>query len=198
MGTDAIVAQPATLTGSIGVVAGKIATGGTYEKVGVTVEPVSQGRFAEIYSPVTRFSEDERAKMQVHIDAIYESFLRKAADGRGTTREAIHEVAQGRVWTGRQAQERGLVDELGGLSRAIALAKERAGLEVGEEVELVIYPRPKNLLELVNEGLGGINRGFGLEQLAQSHWEVFKHMTVSIDLFRRGEPLLLMPGVLGP
>ena len=198
MGADAVVAQPATLTGSIGVVAGKIATGGTYEKVGITIEPVSQGRFAEIYSPVTRFSDDERAKMQAHIDAIYELFLRKAAEGRNTTREAVHEVAQGRVWTGRQALERGLVDELGGLSRALELAKERAGLEAGEEVELVIYPRPKNLLELLNEGLGGIKTAVGLGQLVQSQWEVFKHMTVSMDLFRRGEPLLLMPGVLGP
>ena len=152
MAADTIVAQPATLTGSIGVVGGKITTGGTYQKVGITIEGVSNGRFAGMYSPVTPFSDDERAKMQEHIDAIYEQFLTKAAEGRNTTRDAIHEVAQGRVWTGRQAKERGLVDELGGLGRAIALAKERVGIEADAEVELVVYPRPKSLFELLRGG----------------------------------------------
>ena len=198
MGADTIVAQPATLTGSIGVVAGKIATGGTYEKVGITVEPVSQGRFAEIYSPVTRFSDDERAKMQEHIDAIYELFLRKAAEGRGTTRDAVHEVAQGRVWTGRQAKERGLIDELGGLFLAIALAKEQVGLEAGEDVELVIYPRPKSLFELVSQGLASAKTAAGFGALASPQLQALKRMTVSLGSFRRGEPLLLMPGVLVP
>ena len=117
MGADAIVAQPATLTGSIGVVFGKFTTGGTYEKLGVGIEPVSEGRFAEIYSPVTRFSDAERAKAQQHVDAIYGQFVAKAAEGRGTTPDALHEVAQGRVWTGRQALEHGLIDEVGGLGR---------------------------------------------------------------------------------
>ena len=152
MAADTIVAQPATLTGSIGVVAGKITTGGTYEKVGVTIEPVSNGRFAGMYSPVTPFTDDERAKMQEHIDAIYEQFLMKAAEGRGTTRDVIHAVAQGRVWTGRMAKERGLVDELGGLGRAIALVKERVGIDADADVELVVYPRPKSLFELLRGG----------------------------------------------
>ena len=198
MGADTIVAQPATLTGSIGVVAGKIATGGTYEKVGITVEPVSNGRFAGMYSPVTPFSDDERAKMQEHIDAIYEQFLMKAADGRGTTRDAIHEVAQGRVWTGRQAKERGLVDELGGLSRAIALAKDRAGIDADTEVELVVYPRPKSLFELLSEG-------FTVAQaVARMGWfplppaRALGAATAPLRLFRTGEPLALMPGVFVP
>ena len=80
MGADAIVAQPATLTGSIGVVFGKFTIGGTYEKLGIGIEPVSEGRFAEIYSPVTRFSDAERAKAQEHVDAIYEQFVTKAAE----------------------------------------------------------------------------------------------------------------------
>jgi protease-4 len=197
MGADAIVAQPATLTGSIGVVAGKITTGGTYEKVGINIEPVSQGRFAEIYSPIRPFSDDERDKMQEHIDAIYEQFLTKAAEGRGTTRDAIHELAQGRVWTGRQAKERGLVDELGGLSRAIALAKEHVGIDPDEEVELVVYPRPKSLFELLNEG-------FTVTQAAaQLGWlpvppAVIEAATAPFQLFRTGEPLALMPSVFTP
>ena len=197
MAADTIVAQPATLTGSIGVVGGKITTGSTYEKIGVTIEPVSSGRFAGMYSPVTPFSDDERAKMQEHIDAIYEQFLTKAAEGRGTTRDAIHKVAQGRVWTGRQAKERGLVDELGGLGRAIALAKERVGIDADVEVELVVYPRPKSLFELLRGGLTVT------QAAARLGWFPFPvralgAATAPLRLFRTGEPLALMPGVLVP
>jgi protease-4 len=198
MGADTIVAQPATLTGSIGVVAGKIATGGAYEKLGVTIEPVSDGRFAELYSPATRFSDDERAKMQEHIDAIYEQFLLKAADGRETTRDAMHAVAQGRVWTGRQARENGLIDEVGGLSRAIAIAKERVGLDEAQEVELVVYPRARSLFELLDGGftmtevmgrfIGFFPREPRALGAAMAPWR----------MFRAGEPLAIMPGALVP
>ena len=198
MGADTIVAQPATLTGSIGVVAGKITTGGTYEKVGVTLEPVSNGRFAEIYSPVTPFSDDERAKMQEHIDAIDEQFLTKAAEGRGTTRDAVHDVAQGRVWTGRQAKEHGLIDELGGLGRAIALAKERVGIDADDEVELVAFPRPKSLFELLNEGFTVAQAATRLGWFPLPPARALGAATAPLRLFRSGEPLALMPGVFVP
>ena len=197
MAADSIVAQPATLTGSIGVVAGKIATGGVYEKVGVTVEPVSDGRFAEIYSSVTPFSDDERIKMQGHVDAIYEQFLTKAAEGREMTRDAVHELAQGRVWTGRQAQARGLVDELGGLDRAVAVAKDRAGIGANDEVELVVYPRERSFLDLLSEGFTVTQAAarLGWFPLPLATLEV---ATVPLRLFRSGEPLALMPGTLTP
>jgi len=198
MGADTIVAQPATLTGSIGVVAGKVATGGTFSKAGVVIEPVSQGRFAKMYSPFTPFSDDERAKMQEHVDAIYEEFLTKAADGRGTTRDAIHEVAQGRVWTGRQARDHGLVDELGGLGLAIALAKERVGIDAGDEVELVVYPRPKSLFELFSDGVTVVQAAVRLGWLPSSRVQALAAATAPLRLFRRGEPLALMPGVFVP
>lgn len=198
MAADTIVAQPATLTGSIGVVAGKITTGGTYEKVGVTIEPVSNGRFAGIYSPVTPFSDDERAKMQEHIDAIYEQFLAKAAEGRGTTRDAIHEVAQGRVWTGRQAKELGLIDELGGLGRAIVLAKERVGIDADADVELVVYPRPKSLFELLSGGFTVAQAAARLGWLPVPTTRALGAATVPLRLFRSGEPLALMPGLFVP
>jgi protease-4 len=194
MSADAIVAQPATLTGSIGVVAGKVTTGGVYEKIGINIEPVSQGRFAEIYSPVRPFSDDERTKMQSHIDAIYEQFLAKAAEGRGTTRDAIHELAQGRVWTGRQAEERGLVDELGGLPRAIALAKEHVGIDADEEVQLIVYPRPKSLFELLNEGFTVTQAAVQLGWLPVSP-QALEAVSAPMRMFRSGEPLALMPSV---
>lgn len=198
MAADAIVAQPATLTGSIGVMAGKIATGGAYEKLGVMLEPVSQGRFAEIWSPVTRFSEAERAKMQAYVDAVYEDFVEKAAAGRQTTRDDIHAVAQGRVWTGRQAAERGLVDELGGLSRALALAKERAGIDADDEVRLVVYPRPKSFFELLDEGfpMAGVLGTLGW--LPPSEAAVAARAAAPVTLFRPGEPLAVMPGAFAP
>ena len=198
MAADTVVAQPATLTGSIGVVAGKIATRGTYEKVGITVEPVSDGRFAGIYSSVTPFSDDERAKMQEHIDAIYEQFLKKAAEGRATTRDAIHEVAQGRVWTGRQAKELGLVDELGGLGRAITLAKERVGIDAETEVELVVYPRPRSLFELLNDGFTVAQAAARLGWFPLPPARAMAAATAPLRLFRSGEPLALMPGALVP
>lgn len=197
MAADSIVAQPATLTGSIGVVAGKIATRGLYEKVGVTVEPVSDGRFAEIYSSVMPFSDDERIKMQEHVDAIYEQFLTKAAEGREMTRDAVHELAQGRVWTGRQAKARGLVDELGGLDRAVAMAKDRAGIGADDEVELVAYPRERSFIDLLSEG-------FTVTQAAtRLGWVPLPLATldaaiVPLRLFRSGEPLALMSGALIP
>ena len=193
MGADAIVAQPATLTGSIGVVFGKFTTGGTYEKLGVGIEPVSEGRFAEIYSPVTRFSDAERAKVQEHVDAIYEQFVSKAAEGRGTTRDRLHEVAQGRVWTGRQALEHGLIDEVGGLGRAIALAKEKAGIDPDDEVELVVYPRPKGFFELLDEGFPMARIAAAWAGLAPEAALVGR-AAAPARLFRPGEPLAIMPG----
>ena len=197
MAADSIVAQPATLTGSIGVVAGKIATRGVYEKVGVTVEPVSDGRFAEIYSPVIPFSVDERIKVQEQVDAIYEQFLTKAAEGREMTRDAVHELAQGRVWTGRQAKARGLVDELGGLDRAVAVAKDRAGIDADDEVELVVYPRERSFLDLLSEGFTVTQAA---ARLGWFPWPLatLEAATVPMRLFRSGEPLALMSGTLIP
>ena len=197
MGADAIVAQPATWTGSIGVVFGKFTTGGVYEKLGVGIEPVSEGRFAEIYSPVTRFSDAERAKAQEHLDAIYEQFVTKAAEGRGTTRDVLHEVAQGRVWTGRQALEHGLIDQVGGLARAIALAKEKAGIDPGDEVELVIYPRPRGFFELLDEGFP-MARALGALAGVSPEAAVVGRAAAPARLFRPGEPLAIMPGAFLP
>ncbi len=197
MGADAIVAQPATLTGSIGVVFGKFTTGGTYEKLGIGIEPVSEGRFAEIYSPVTRFSDAERAKVQEQLNAIYEQFVTKAAEGRQTTRDLLHEVAQGRVWTGRQALQHGLIDEVGGLGRAIGLAKEKAGIDPDDEVELVIYPRPKSFFELLDEGFP-MARALGALAPSSPEAAVVGRAIAPARLYRPGEPLAIMPGAFVP
>jgi protease-4 len=115
MPAHAIVAQPATLTGSIGVVMLKFVIDGTLKKLGMNMEGVKSGRYADLYSPVRAFSAEERAKVQEQMQATYDTFVEKAAAGRNTTPERIDAVAQGRVWTGAQAKQIGLVDELGGL-----------------------------------------------------------------------------------
>lgn len=197
MPADVIVAQPGTLTGSIGVVGGKLALGGAFDKLGVAVEEVSAGRMAGMYSPVNRFSDAARARVQQIIDAFYEEFLARAAEGRGMTRDAVHAVGQGRVWTGRQARELGLVDELGGMDAAVAAAKRLAGIEAGREVTLVQYPRPRTFFETLSEGLeiraGGslldaVLPGSRLAAGAEA-------ATAPLRLFRPGEPLALMPFV---
>src|SRR4029453_2107847 len=108
---DVIVAQPGTLTGSIGVYTGKFVTGGTFEKLGANIEATSKGRHAEIYSPDRRFTPEEREKVQASMQAVYDEFIERAAESRHTTPEKIDQVAQGRVWTGQQAKALGLVDQ---------------------------------------------------------------------------------------
>ena len=193
MPAHAIVAQSATLTGSIGVVGGKFALGGTFEKIGLDIETVADGQVADINSPVAPYSDDARARLQQQIDAIYETFLDKAAQGRSMTRDAVHAVAQGRVWTGRQAKDLGLVDELGGLARAVTVAKERAGIGADVEVTLVPYPRPRSLFEVVNSSLTVRSVAGGRAWLTSPIDHLLAAVTTPMRLFRPGEPLALMP-----
>jgi len=196
MPAHAIVAEPATLTGSIGVVLTKFVIDGTLKKLGMNMEGVSQGKYANMYSPVRPFSPEERVRMVENMQATYDTFVEKAAQGRNTTPERIDAIGQGRVWTGRQAKEIGLVDELGGLERAVALAKQRAKIAQDTEVELIIYPPKKSFYDLLSDPLGSNDRastlgsllGFGNPKIVQA-------LAAPLRVFRRGEPLALMPNV---
>ena len=172
---------------------GKFALGGTFEKIGLDIETVADGKVADINSPDARYSDDARARLQQQIDAIYETFLDKAAQGRSMTRDAVHAVAQGRVWTGRQAKDLGLVDELGGLARAVTVAKERAGIGADVEVTLVSYPRPRSLFEVVNSSLTVRSVAGGRAWLTLPIDHLLAAVTAPMRLFRPGEPLALMP-----
>jgi protease-4 len=151
MNGDVIVAQPGTITGSIGVFSGKFSMGELYEKLGLSHETVIRGRSADIFSSWEPWSDEDRAKIRALNESFYETFVSKAAEGRGRTPEEIHAVAQGRVWTGQQALENGLVDVLGGLDTAVAAARERAGIAPGEAVRLVVLPERKGFLETLLE-----------------------------------------------
>src|SRR6185436_18757106 len=155
MPAQVIVAQPSTLTGSIGVVGGKFVTGGVYEKLGAHIDSTSMGKHAEINSPARPYNPEEVKKLQEQLQAFYDQFVEKVADSRHSTPEKIDALAQGRVWTGRQAKQNRLVDELGGLDRAVAIAKERAKIAADTEVELMVYPPRKSFYELVTEQFSG-------------------------------------------
>jgi len=194
MPTEAIVAQPGTLTGSIGIFGGKMVIGGTLDKVGVTTEAVVSGANAGIYSPFAPFTPAQREKVASFMDDFYKNFLTKVAESRKSTPAAIHAVAQGRVWTGRQALGHGLVDALGGLDAAVALAKEKAKIPANEDVQLVVYPERRGLLDALSEQFGGAGTAGLWSMLAgTSERRAMAALSAPTRLFRRGEPLALMP-----
>jgi protease IV len=147
MASDVIVAEPGTLTGSIGVFSGKFSLRGLYDKLGISKEVLSRGKNASLYSEYRPWSSEERAKVRAMNVAFYQEFVKKAAEGRKTSYAALDAVAQGRVWTGAEALEHGLVDRLGGLDAALLAAKEKAGIAPGREVEIVVLPERKGLIE---------------------------------------------------
>jgi protease-4 len=191
MPAHAIVAQPATLTGSIGVFGGKFAISGTLDKLGITTETVASGRNATTASPLAPFSTEQRAKVQEYMDDFYRTFITKVAAARDKTPEEIDRVARGRVWSGAQALERGLVDELGGLDRAVALAKDRAGIAEDEDVELVVYPQRRTLYEAFREQFGSGEAS--VAALLGPHGRAAASVLAPALLFRRAEALALMP-----
>jgi protease IV len=146
---DPIVAYPGTLTGSIGVVFGKPNLHGLYDKLGINKEAIQRGKHASIDSDYTPLSPDERAKLKEGIDESYHDFVSKVADARHRKFEDIEPLAQGRVWLGSQAKARGLVDELGGIDKAIELIKQKAKIPAGERVSLMIYPGRRNILDIL-------------------------------------------------
>jgi protease-4 len=200
MAGDVIVAQPGTLTGSIGIYTGKFVTGGSLDKLGANIEATSEGRHAEMNSPDRRFTPEERAKVQESMQAFYDQFVEKAAAARQTTPEKIDQIAQGRVWTGHQARQVGLVDQLGGLDTAIAVAKQRANIPAEEEVELVIYPPRRSVYEILSEQL---DAPLGTQSAAEAFASLvgprerraIAALLAPSRLFRSGEILAHMPYV---
>jgi protease-4 len=193
-----IVAHPGTLTGSIGIYTGKFVIGGTVEKLGARIDGVAHGRFAQMNSPVRPYTDEERQKIVDDMQVFYDGFVSRVAESRKLTRERVQEIAQGRVWTGRQAKELGLVDELGGLDRAVAVAKQAAKIDAAQEVDLVSYPPPKGLLESLAHPFGvtaAMRREALGVLLSDEETRALGTLRAHLRLFRRGEPLALMPYV---
>jgi len=142
-----IVAQPSTITGSIGVVGGKPVVKGFYDWIGVTNEYVLRGTNAGMFRETEKFSDSERAKFQEFLKSTYDDFTSKVAKGRGKDQAYIDSIGQGRVWTGRQGRDNGLVDEYGGLDKAIEIAKQLANIPASKGVQRIILPQPPSFLE---------------------------------------------------
>ncbi|MEP7307277.1 MAG: signal peptide peptidase SppA [Acidobacteriota bacterium] len=198
MPAHVIVAQPATLTGSIGIYGGKYVTAGVYEKLGARIGSTSIGRHAEINSPARPYNPEELKKVEEQLHAFYDQFVEKAAESRHVKPEQIDALAQGRVWTGQQAKANGLVDELGGLDRAIAVAKQRAKIPAESEVELVVYPPRKSFYEVLSEQFSGAGDQMAVgawmsANLSRGELEAIRTLRGPLSMFRRGEVLALMP-----
>ncbi len=198
-----IVAQPASITGSIGVFMGKPVIKGLYDWLGVTNEYILRGKNSGIFRESEKWTPEERAKMEAQTNNIYfDNFLPKVAKGRNKTVEQVNEIAQGRVWTGTQAKANGLIDEFGGLERAIDIAKELATLPADKDVKRVVFPAPRPFLE---EYFGGEDTSLSAEQKAQA--AVIESLprdvrrafrfSAMLDQMQRGEAMLLMPFELG-
>lgn len=142
-----VIASPHTFTGSIGVLYGKVNLRGLYDKLGVRKETITRGRFADIDSDYQPLSPAARQKLREGVEEIYRRFLEVVAEGRRRPVEQIRPLAEGRVWLGAQAAENGLIDELGGIDRAVARIREKAGIPATEKVILVAYPRQRSLLD---------------------------------------------------
>jgi protease-4 len=203
LGGDAIVAQPGTLTGSIGVYTGKFVTTGSLGKLGANIEATSNGRHAEIYSPDRRFTPEERKKIEESMQVVYDQFIERTAAARHMAPEKVDEIAQGRVWTGEQARQLGLVDELGGLYKAIDIAKQRARIPAEEEVNLVVYPPRRSFFELISDELGSpvgrlkaqYTSDALMELLGPRERRALAAVLAPSRLFRSGQVLAHMPYV---
>jgi protease-4 len=149
-----IIAEPSTITGSIGVFAGKPVLKGLYDWVGVSTEYVMRGKNAGLFRESEKFTDDERKKFEEMVSSTYyDEFVPKVAAGRNRDKDYVHSIAQGRVWMGDQAKENGLVDDFGGLEKAIDEAKKLAKLPADQDVKRVIFPAPRTFLqELLNRG----------------------------------------------
>lgn len=165
---DKIVAQPMTLTGSIGVLGGKIALEDTYAKVGYNVEAVSKGGpFTAAYSGDEPWTPELREKFRASMEDIYVDFTSRVAEGRDLPIERVREIAKGRVWTGAQAKEIGLVDEFGGLMKAIELAKTAAEIDADTDVRIKKFPRPLTTAQQIEQLLGSsVTAGQNLTQIS--------------------------------
>lgn len=159
-GADKIFAHADTLTGSIGVVGGKLAPAGALEKLGVTTYPMGRGKRATMMASMAPWTDEEKAVIRQMMEDVYTTFVSRVAAGRGKKPEEVQPLAQGRVWTGSKAKELGLVDEIGGLDDAIAEASKLAKLDPKADVE--IYP-PSPTLRDVLKSFGGVSSPIGLD-----------------------------------
>lgn len=194
-----IIAEPTTITGSIGVFMGKPVVKGLYDWLGITNEYVMRGKNAGIFRETEKWTPEERAKMEEQTNKIYfDNFLPKVSKGRNIEMEKANSIGQGRVWTGTQAKENGLIDEFGGLEKAIDVAKQLASLPADKDVKRVVFPAPRPFFEtwFGNQDDSEIKSQQAQKAFAESLpadvRRAFKYTEI-FDRMQRGEAMLMLP-----
>jgi len=147
MDADKIVAQPGTITASIGVLGGKFLSSGFWKKIGLSWDQVHDGANATIWTSTMDYTPQEWARFEAWLDRVYADFTTKVADGRHLPKDKVMQIAKGRIWSGADAKNLGLVDELGGFGEAISLVKKSIGVAPTQDVKIVVFPRGKSLLQ---------------------------------------------------
>jgi protease-4 len=195
-----IVAEPTTITGSIGVFMGKPVVKGLYDWLGITNQYVMRGKNSGIFRETEKWTPEERAKMEEGANNIYfNNFLPKVARGRNMDAERANMLGQGRVWTGTQARENGLIDEFGGLEKAIDIAKELAKLPADKDVRRVVFPAPRPFFETLfgdpeeTQTSAELKAQRALaDSLPQDLRSVLRYAEL-FDRMKRGEAMLMLP-----
>ena len=194
-----IVAEPNTITGSIGVFMGKPNVKGLYDWMGFSSEYILRGKNAGIFRETENWTDDERKKMESQTNIIYfDDFIPKVAQGRNKTPEEVNNLGQGRVWTGTQAKQNGLIDEFGGLEKAISIAKELAQIPADKEVKRVAFPEAQTLLQTIFSGNALVKsreqatQEAIVETLPEDARRALRYASL-FDQMKRGETMLIMP-----
>jgi protease-4 len=194
-----IVAEPSTVTGSIGVFMGKPVMSGFYDWVGITTQYVTRGKNAGIFREDVKWEGDELAKMQEQTNSIYfNNFVPKVAKGRNKSDEEVNSIAQGRVWTGAQAKQNGLIDEFGGLEKAIEIAKGLANLPADKDVRRINFPEPRPFFESIFGGGASTETNDQkaqkalIQALPEEVRRTLRYASV-LDQMKRGEAMMMMP-----
>jgi protease-4 len=196
--SNKIVAQPSTVTGSIGVFLGKPSFKGLYEWLGISTQSITRGKNAGIFDVSRTWTPEEKAVFENQAKSIYyDNFVPKVAAGRGKDREYINSIGQGRVWTGMQAKEKGLVDEFGGLNKAVEIAKQLANLPADKDVKRVVFPAPKPFLQEIfgsddEATVQAKQQAALMNALPEDARRLFRYAAL-FDSMKRGEAMAIMP-----
>jgi len=200
MGADKIVAQPGTITASIGVLGGKLLTTGFWDKIGVTYDEVHTSDNGTMFTASQDYTPKEWDKFQQWLDRVYVDFTSKVASGRRLDKAKVLEIAKGRIWTGEDALGLGLVDALGGFDVALKLAKEAAHIPAGDDVKLVVFPRKKSFFESLTQKMPDNSEGDALARVAVELATELRPALVmlrDLGLAYRPPGVLTMPPVRG-
>jgi protease IV len=192
MAADTIVAQPGTITGSIGVISAKPVLGQALDRAGVSTDSVTEGAHADMFTTSRPYSDEEWEKINGWLDRIYADFTGKVADGRGLSRDQVQEIARGRVWTGADAAGIGLVDELGGLDTALAVARQKASLPQSSSVRLFPRSHPLDRLRPPDSSEARPAAAGGLGELFAETWGPVSRLAAAAGLSPQGP--LMLPG----